>query len=68
MYDKTRELLASGILEAYESLNETMRDAGGVELKLERLKEMTMFEFLCHCAATNKIRFHYCREKKEKRF
>jgi len=57
MNDKTRERIATQVLETIQSLNWAIEVAGGESMRLERMKNMTLFQFICHVAAPNNIRF-----------
>ena len=57
MDDKTRERLATQVLETIQSLNWAIEVAGGESMRLEQMKNMTLFQFICHVASPNGIRF-----------
>ena len=60
MDDKTREELTENVIDCIHSLDHSLQQCGGGDgAGVEVLKSRTMFDFICHVAAPNGIRFHY---------
>ena len=60
MDDKTREELTENVIDCIHSLDHSLQQCGGGDMEsIEVLKSRTMFDFICHVAAPNGIRFHY---------
>jgi|GEM_PF-3451046 len=60
MDSKTREELTENVIDCIHSLDHSLQQCKGGDMEsTETLKSMTMFNFICHVAAPNGIRFHY---------
>ena len=60
MNSKTREELTENVIDCIHSLDHSLQQCGGGDgASVEVLKSRTMFDFICHVAAPNGIRFHY---------
>ena len=62
MDDQTREKIAGQQIGTFSSLNCAIYDAGGTPLSYEKTKKITLFEFICHVAAPNGIRFTHIKK------
>jgi len=72
MDDKTREELTENVIDCIHSLDHSLQRCKGGDMEstetlksmtMLTLKSMTMFDFICHVAAPNGIRFHYENKK-----
>ena len=57
MDNKAREEIVEQVVETIDSLNCATDKAGGGGFTLNRMRNMTLFEFICNVASSNGIRF-----------
>lgn len=65
MNDKIRERMALELLETVDSFHTAVREAGRFSIDIDAMREMTLFNFICHVAAPNGIRFKFVEPKED---